>query len=142
MEIVPRSLQLLPSIPTDFCNNWVITIRILRKDQLFKFQLNEKYLEAMKGLKEKLCSPLVLALPSAERQRTLDRSAYNVQSGCELLQSQPYRLTKLIRYWLPVGSKTPTCTRYDAARISCNCIGRDTLHSVPRGHPIHNQDGS
>lgn len=59
-----------------------------RKDQQFKFELSEKYLEAMKILQEEYISPPVLALPQAKEQMTLVSNACNVQAGCVLLQEK------------------------------------------------------
>lgn len=74
----------------------------IQKDQPFHFELNEKKLESMKRLAQKLMSFPVLALPCAERQIVVDSVARDVQFWFLLLQDHPakqlnQRSTRLAR---------------------------------------------
>lgn len=74
--------------------------RKLQKDQPKTLGiLTAEETAAMKELQNRLILLPVLALQYAEGYFTIDTDTSSVQLGCVLLQRQPVKTTKPVRYW-------------------------------------------
>lgn len=72
----------------------------LRKEEPRKFQtVTEAKLQYVYALKSALTNPLILALPSANGQYTIDTNASDARVGCVLLQSQNGGTYCAIGFW-------------------------------------------
>lgn len=63
------------------------------------FELDEAELAVMEQLKEKLTTPLIVALPKREKRHVIDSDACEKQVGCVLQQEKDGCSSRPIGYW-------------------------------------------